>query len=118
MNDVISDAQPRVVEELRLRGRSLAALMRNDTLAIRIPGFLSPSETRAVEEAIHEVGLDYYVGDTKAASQQRKGKIGPNLFRFKDDLPAYFERARHFEAQDMPRLFRRVDVLDRFEQTL
>lgn len=118
MNVDVLDAPPRVVHETRLSNESLRALMRNEILAIRISRFLSPAETQTVEQAIHEIGLEYYVGDTKAATQERKGKIGPNLYRFKDDLPAYFERVRVFEQRDKPRLFKRVDVLGRFIDAL
>jgi len=119
MNRVeLLDARPRIVHEARLSSASLKALMRNEILAIRIPKFLSLAETEAVEHAIREVGVEYYVGDTKADTQERKGKIGPNLYRFKNDIPAYFERARSFERHDRPRLFKRIDVPGRFFDAL
>jgi hypothetical protein len=113
------DAPPaHIAHESSLSRGALSALMLHEILAIRIPGFLSKPELQGVRQGIQDVGLEYYTGDTKASTQERKGKIGPNLYRFKDDIHAYFERTRVFEQQDRPQLFAKVDVLGRFVEAL
>jgi hypothetical protein len=79
-----------------------------------MPHFLSTDETISVSNRIHEIGIEFYVGDTKGGTSERKGKIGPNLFRFKDDLPEYFKRVSDFDANIKPVLFRDADVVGRF----
>jgi hypothetical protein len=108
----------RLVEESNLSPASLKALLAGEVLAIRIPSFLAPAECDAVERGIVQHGIEYYVGDTKADTEERKGKIGPNVFRFKDDLPEYFRRVREYEEEGQPMLFREVDVPGRFSQAL
>lgn len=106
---IVSDAPSR---------SDILSLLRNETLAIRIRGFLDKNEVSGILRRISDVGIEYYIGDTKAGTSERKGKIGPNLFRFKNDLPAYLDRLAAFETDARPVLFAEVDVPARFRSLL
>ena len=107
-----------IVIRTRPTRADLLALLRNEILSIRIPAFLSECEVGSVLDAIDHVGIEFYVGDTKAGTAERKGKIGPNLFRFKDDIGAYYCRLTHYESDARPILFSKVDVPQRFKTLL
>lgn len=97
---------------------ALEALLANECLAVRVSSFLEPHEVHGILHGINEVGMELYVGDTKGGSVERKGKIGPNLFRFKDELPEYFERVRTFDRETKPILFNGTNVPDRLVTAL
>ena len=105
---------PGLVETKLLTSSLLNALIERRISALRMPHFLSLAETLSVSNRIREIGIEFYVGDTKGGTSERKGMIGPNLFRFKDDLHEYFERTFDFDENIKPILFRDVDVVGRF----
>ena len=88
----------------------LGELLANKVAAMRLKGFLGVEQVSNIKNRIQQLGLETYVGDTKAGTEVVKGKIGPNLFRFKDDLPEYFSRLTEFEEHSRPVLFKEVDV--------
>lgn len=95
--------------------REILALLRNEALAIRVPEFLDKLEIERILRNIHRVGIEFYSGDTKAGTIERKGKIGPNLFRFKDDLDTYFTKVSHYEKNERPLIFSRTDISIKFK---
>jgi hypothetical protein len=103
-----------MIETKKLTASELSALVEHKTLAIRMPDFLTRKEAHAILRHIYDVGIEFYVGDTKGGTSERKGKIGPNLFRFKDDLDEYFRRVAEFDTITKPQLFEDVDVVARF----
>ena len=78
--------------------------------------------------AILKVGIEYYDGDDKHGAIVKKGKIGPNYFRFKNNGSEYFHRAKQdihiFNNQIIPnmnilkRLFVIANTLFRLEAVL
>ena len=107
-----------MIETRKLTTSDLSALVEHKTLAVRMPAFLDPEETLAIARRIYEVGIEFYVGDTKGGTSERKGKIGPNLFRFKDDVDEYFRRVEEFDTITKPQLFQDVDVAVRFARLM
>lgn len=103
-----------VIETRELTTSELSTLLKHKTLAIRMSAFLTLEETRTIAHRIDEVGIEFYVGDTKGGTSERKGKIGPNLFRFKDDVDEYFRRVEEFDVVTKTRLFQDVDIAARF----
>jgi hypothetical protein len=101
-----------------LTASDINAILNNDAMAIRIPEFLTANEVNDVIDGIKSIGVEYYLGDTKSGTMERKGKIGPNLYRFKDDIDAYFQRLEDYEQDAKPALFSRVDVPSRFRDLI
>lgn len=96
----------------------LSALLSNQLAAIRVRNFLSDIESADILGHITAIGMENYVGDTKGGTAERKGKIGPNLFRFKSDVEEYFSRVNSFDADVKPVLFQTLDVPGRFKEAM
>ena len=80
-----------IVETKLMTSPLLNALIERKILAIRMPHFLSSDETLSVSNRIREVGIEFYVGDTKGGTSERKGKIGPESFQIQGRSPRIFQ---------------------------
>jgi hypothetical protein len=105
-------------EVTSLSPRDIDGLLNGQIRVVRVREFLSKAEIAALSGRINAVGMESYVGDTKAGTSEQKRKIGPNLFRFKHDTGEYFARVEGFERLERPRLFEEVDVPKRFKDAL
>jgi hypothetical protein len=70
------------------------AFLSNSCAGIRVESLISPQDLQKLTEAIDGIGLEYFQGDDKGGAIVRKGKLGPNFFRFKEEPFEYFERVR------------------------
>lgn len=66
----------------------------SDCAGLRISGLIAPDDLQNINAAISDVGLEYFEGDDKGGAVVRKGKLGPNFYRFKEDPSEYFRRTR------------------------
>lgn len=66
----------------------------NKCAGLRISGLITTDDLQTINDAINDVGLEYFEGDDKGGAIVRKGKLGPNFYRFKDDPLEYFRRTR------------------------
>ncbi len=66
--------------------------------AIRIASFVQPADVAAIVSAINAAGIEYHVADDKAGSVARKGKLGPNFFRYRDQPEEYFRQVPQFRS--------------------
>ena len=89
-----------VVEDINRTTPNLAAIRKfatGDRAGLRFENFLQEYQIDLILHAIKKIGIEYYEGDDKAGGVVRKGKLGPNFFRFKTDQSEYFRRAQIFE---------------------
>lgn len=88
------------VEDCRhgiLSDAAMSRFVTGKSAGLRFKEFMTPDEVGHILTAIATVGMEYYEGDDKAGSTVRKGKLGPNFFRFKENHPEYFRRVASFE---------------------
>ena len=96
----MSELNKWVVEDINRTTPNLAAIRKfstGDRAGLRFENFLQEYQIDLILHAISKIGIEYYEGDDKAGGVVRKGKLGPNFFRFKSDHGEYFRRTRIFE---------------------
>ncbi len=91
-------------------------ILKGKSPGVRLKEFISPGAAEGILRGIHEVGLEYYVGADKAGGEARKGKLGPNFFRFKDQPAEYFARVEHFRPIFREEIFRDCDPAQLFRE--
>jgi hypothetical protein len=95
------DGKKWVVEDLDSAAPSSATMQRfaeGECAGLRFKRFMTHDEISNILAAISKIGMEYYDGDDKAGRTVRKGKLGPNFFRFKDDQREYFRRVSVYEG--------------------
>ncbi len=108
-----------LVEDIHRAAPDLTAIKKfstGDRAGLRFKNFLQEYQTDLILHAISKIGIEYYNGDDKAGSVVRKGKLGPNFFRFKDDHSEYFRRARIFEKIFEERILTLVNFFPRVQE--
>lgn len=109
------------VEDTGHGTQSLAAMDRfatGECAGLRFRHFLKHEEIQRVLAAISDIGIEYYEGDDKAGRVVRKGKLGPNFFRFKDDHDEYFRRVDIFSTIFENKIIRHVDFFSRVREAI
>jgi len=97
--------------------RTIGDDLLNDRIAgICIDDFVSALEISKILAALREIGIEYYDGDDKSGAIVRKGKVGPNYYRFKEEPDEYFARTK----RDLPvfeeRILSGIDLLGRLHR--
>lgn len=108
-----------VVEDINRTTPNLAAIHKfsmGDRAGLRFENFLQEYQVDLISHAISKIGIEYYEGDDKAGNIVRKGKLGPNFFRFKSDHGEYFRRARIFEKVFEERILALVNFFPRVQE--
>lgn len=108
-----------VVEDINRTAPNLSAIKKfstGDRAGLRFENFLQEYQVDLILHAISRIGIEYYEGDDKAGGIVRKGKLGPNFFRFKADHGEYFRRARIFEKVFDERILTLVNFFPRVQQ--
>jgi hypothetical protein len=90
-----------------------ARFMSGSNAGLRVRRFLSPLDIDDTLAAIAGIGLEYYEGDDKAGNVVRKGKLGPNVFRFRQSHQAYFDRVALYEPLFRENIFANTNALTR-----
>lgn len=107
------------VEDINRTTPNLAAIKKfstGDRAGLRFENFLQEYQIDLILHAISKIGIEYYDGDDKAGGVVRKGKLGPNFFRFKSDHSEYFRRARIFEKVFEERILTLVNFFPRVQE--
>ncbi|SCX72950.1 2OG-Fe(II) oxygenase [Variovorax sp. EL159] len=108
-----------VVEDINRTTPNLSAIKKfstGDRAGLRFENFLHEYQIDLILHAISEIGIEYYEGDDKAGGVVRKGKLGPNFFRFKSDQDEYFRRTRIFEEIFDQRILGLVNFFPRVQE--
>ena len=108
-----------VVEDINRTTPDLAAIKKfstGDRAGLRFENFLQEYQIDLILHAISKIGIEYYEGDDKAGSVVRKGKLGPNFFRFKADQGEYFRRTQIFEEIFDERILALVNFFPRVQE--
>jgi hypothetical protein len=116
---MMAEVKKWVVEDINRTAPNLAAIKRfstDDCAGLRFENFLQEYQVDLILHAISKIGIEYYEGDDKAGGVVRKGKLGPNFFRFKSDHSEYFRRARIFEKVFEERILRLVNFFPRVQE--
>lgn len=107
------------VEDIDRTAPNLAAIKKfstGDRAGLRFENFLQEYQVDLILHAVSKIGIEYYEGDDKAGGVVRKGKLGPNFFRFKSDHGEYFRRARIFEKVFEERILTLVNFFPRVQE--
>jgi len=79
---------------------------------VQVQDFISEQTCRTMLEAVYDVGFDYHRGDNKSGQSVLKGKLGPNLYRYKDDVSLYFELVRKFRTIFTEKIFKEYNPFE------
>lgn len=84
-----------------LNGKNAGLLFKN---------VIGKSNIQLLNSAINDIGIEYFEGDDKAGSIVRKGKLGPNFYRFKNNPIEYFLRKNKYWPIFENQILNRVDL--------
>ncbi|MGJ7525471.1 2OG-Fe(II) oxygenase [Variovorax sp. GB1P17] len=115
----MAESRKWVVEDISRTTPNFTAIKKFSTgerAGLRFENFLQEYQVDLISHAISEIGIEYYEGDDKAGGVVRKGKLGPNFFRFKSDHGEYFRRTRIFEEMFDQRILSLVNFFPRVQE--
>lgn len=108
-----------VIEDISRATPDLAAIRKfaaGERAGLRFRNFLQEYQVDLISHAISKIGIEYYEGDDKAGGIVRKGKLGPNYFRFKANPGEYFRRVGIFENIFDERILGLVNFFPRVQE--